>query len=357
VPLIQAQTLQALLQLCDSNHLSLLTLQTPNPSGYGRIVRGLEQQVTAIVEEKDATDELRRIQEIYSGIMAVPTHLLRTWLARLDNNNSQGEFYLTDVVKFAVADGHEVQAYCIDQAWQVEGVNTPVQLAALERTYQHLQAQQLMQQGVRLADPARLDVRGQLVCAADVDIDVNCVFEGHVSLGEGVSIGANCVIANADIGAGSQVLPFSHIDGEVQGVRIGSGARIGPFARLRPGAILGDEVHIGNFVEVKNSTLAKGAKANHLAYVGDAQVGERVNYGAGVITANYDGANKHQTIIQADVHVGSNSVLVAPLSLGAGGTVGAGSVITKDTAAGALTVARGKQISISNWQRPVKKNK
>jgi bifunctional UDP-N-acetylglucosamine pyrophosphorylase/glucosamine-1-phosphate N-acetyltransferase len=275
----------------------------------------------------------------------------------LDNNNSQGEFYLTDVVKFAVADGHEVQAYCIDQAWQVEGVNTPVQLAALERTYQHLQAQQLMQQGVRLADPARLDVRGQLVCAADVDIDVNCVFEGHVSLGEGVSIGANCVIANADIGAGSQVLPFSHIDGEVQGVRIGSGARIGPFARLRPGAILGDEVHIGNFVEVKNSTLAKGAKANHLAYLGDAIVGERVNYGAGVITANYDGANKHQTIIQADVHVGSNSVLVAPLSLGAGGTVGAGSVITKDTAVGALTVARGKQVSISNWQRPVKKNK
>ena len=357
VPLIQADTLQALLQLCDAKQLALLTLQTPTPGGYGRIVRGAAQQVTAIVEDKDATDEQRRIQEIYSGIMAVPTRLLRAWLARLDNRNAQGEFYLTDVVKFAVADACEVKAHCIDQAWQVEGVNTPVQLATLERTYQHLQANRLMQQGVRLADPARLDVRGELVCAADVEIDVNCVFEGRVSLGEGVRIGAHCVIANADIGAGTLILPFSHIDGEAQGVHIGHGARIGPFARLRPGATLGDEVHIGNFVEVKNSTLAKGAKANHLAYVGDAQVGERVNYGAGVITANYDGANKHPTRIEADVHVGSNSVLVAPVTLGAGGTIGAGSVVTKDTPPGSLTVARGKQVSIPNWQRPVKKSK
>ena len=357
VPLIQADTLQALLQLCDAKHLALLTLQTPTPGGYGRILRGAAQQVTAIVEDKDATDEQRRIQEIYSGIMAVPTRLLRAWLARLDNRNAQGEFYLTDVVKFAVADACEVKAHCIDQAWQVEGVNTPVQLATLERAYQQLQANRLMQQGVRLADPARLDVRGELVCAADVEIDVNCVFEGRVSLGEGVRIGANCVIANADIGAGTHILPFTHIDGEAQGVHIGHGARIGPFARLRPGATLGDDVHIGNFVEVKNSTLAKGAKANHLAYVGDAQVGERVNYGAGVITANYDGANKHQTRIEADVHVGSNSVLVAPVTLGAGGTIGAGSVVTKDTPPGSLTVARGKQVSISNWQRPVKKSK
>jgi bifunctional UDP-N-acetylglucosamine pyrophosphorylase/glucosamine-1-phosphate N-acetyltransferase len=357
VPLIQADTLQALLQLCDAKHLALLTLQTPTPTGYGRILRGPAQQVTAIVEDKDATDEQRRIQEIYSGIMAVPTRLLRAWLARLDNRNAQGEFYLTDVVKFAVADGNEVKAHCIDQAWQVEGVNTPVQLAALECAYQHLQANRLMQQGVRLADPARFDVRGELVCATDVEIDVNCVFEGRVSLGEGVRIGANCVIANADIGAGTHILPFTHIDGETQGVQIGHGARIGPFARLRPGAKLGDDVHIGNFVEVKNSTMAKGAKANHLAYVGDAQVGERVNYGAGVITANYDGANKHQTLIEADVHVGSNSVLVAPVTLGAGGTIGAGSVVTKDTPPGSLTVARGKQVSIPNWQRPDKKNK
>ena len=357
VPLIQADTLQALLQMCDAKHLALLTLQTPTPGGYGRILRGAAQQVSAIVEDKDATDEQRRIQEIYSGIMAVPTRLLRAWLARLDNRNAQGEFYLTDVVKFAVADACEVRAHCIDQAWQVEGVNTPVQLATLERTYQQLQANRLMQQGVRLADPARFDVRGELVCAADVEIDVNCIFEGRVSLGEGVRIGAHCVIANADIGAGTHILPFTHIDGEAQGVHIGHGARIGPFARLRPGADLGDGVHIGNFVEVKNSTLAKGAKANHLAYVGDAQVGERVNYGAGVITANYDGANKHQTHIEADVHVGSNSVLVAPVTLGAGGTIGAGSVVTKDTPPGSLTVARGKQVSIPNWQRPVKKNK
>ena len=357
VPLIQADTLQALLQLCDAKHLALLTLQTPTPAGYGRIVRGAQGQVTAIVEDKDATDEQRRIQEIYSGIMAVPSHLLRGWLARLDNRNAQGEFYLTDVVKFAVADGCEVKAHRIDQAWQVEGVNTPVQLAALERAYQHLQANRLMQQGVRLADPTRLDVRGELVCAPDVEIDVNCVFEGRVSLGEGVRIGAHCVIANAEIGAGTHILPFTHIDGQAQGVHIGHGVRIGPFARLRPGAILGDDVHIGNFVEVKNSSLAKGAKANHLAYVGDAQVGERVNYGAGVITANYDGANKHQTRIEADVHVGSNSVLVAPVTLGAGGTIGAGSVVTKDTPPGSLTVARGKQVSIPNWQRPVKKSK
>jgi bifunctional UDP-N-acetylglucosamine pyrophosphorylase/glucosamine-1-phosphate N-acetyltransferase len=277
VPLIQADTLQALVQLCDAKHLALLTLQTQTPGGYGRILRGPAQQVTAIVEDKDATAEQRLIQEIYSGIMAVPTRLLRAWLARLDNRNAQGEFYLTDVVKFAVADACEVKAHCIDQAWQVEGVNTPLQLASLERTYQQLQATRLMQHGLRLADPARFDVRGELICAADVEIDVNCVFEGRVSLGEGVRIGANCVIANADIGAGSHILPFSHVDGETQGVHIGNGARIGPFARLRPGATLGDDVHIGNFVEVKNSTLAKGAKANHLAYLGDAIVGERVN--------------------------------------------------------------------------------
>lgn len=357
VPLIQADTLLALLTLCDNSHLALLTLQTPTPAGYGRILRNPQQQVSGIVEEKDASDEQKKISEIYSGIMAVPTRLLRAWLARLDNRNAQGEFYLTDVVGFAAADGCEVRAHCISQAWQVEGVNTPVQLATLERTFQLLQAQVLMRQGVRLADPARLDVRGELVCGADVEIDVNNVFEGRVSLGEGVHIGPNCVIINAEIGAGTRVLGFTHINGEDKGVRIGKGARIGPFARLRPGADLGDEVHIGNFVEVKNSSLAKGAKANHLAYLGDLSVGERVNYGAGVISANYDGVNKHHTTIEADVHIGSNSVLVSPLTVGAGGTIGAGSVITKDTAPGALTVARSKQVSIPGWQRPVKKNK
>ena len=357
VPLIQADTLLALLTLCDNSHLALLTLQTPTPAGYGRILRNPQQQVSGIVEEKDASDEQKKISEIYSGIMAVPTRLLRAWLARLDNRNAQGEFYLTDVVGFAAADGCEVRAHCISQAWQVEGVNTPVQLATLERTFQLLQAQALMRQGVRLADPARLDVRGELVCGADVEIDVNNVFEGRVSLGEGVHIGPNCVIINAEIGAGTRVLGFTHINGEDKGVRIGKGARIGPFVRLRPGADLSDEVHIGNFVEVKNSSLAKGAKANHLAYLGDLSVGERVNYGAGVISANYDGVNKHHTTIEADVHIGSNSVLVSPLTVGAGGTIGAGSVITKDTAPGALTVARGKQVSIPGWQRPVKKNK
>jgi len=260
-------------------------------------------------------------------------------------------------VKFAVADACQVQAHCITDAWQVEGVNNPVQLAALERAYQQQQAQRLMLEGVRLADPARFDLRCQLECAQDVEIDVNCIFEGQVRLGEGVKIGANCVIANCIIEAGAVIHPFTHIDGEQLGVTVGEGARVGPFARLRPGADLGADVHIGNFVEVKNSTLAKGAKANHLAYLGDATVGERVNYGAGSITANYDGVNKHRTVIEADVHVGSNSVLVAPVTLGMGGTIGGGSTITKDTPAGALTVARAKQTSIANWQRPVKTKK
>jgi bifunctional UDP-N-acetylglucosamine pyrophosphorylase/glucosamine-1-phosphate N-acetyltransferase len=361
VPLTQASTLQALLALCAGQQLALLTLAMPDPTGYGRIVRdsgeGAGGKVLAIVEHKDASAAQRQISEIYSGIMAVPTRLLRTWLSRLDNQNAQGEYYLTDIVKFAVADGLPVLAHQITDAAQVAGVNSPVQLAELERIYQRRNADALMAQGTRLADPARLDVRGQLVCGRDVEIDVNCVFEGYVSLGDGVRIGANCVIANARMAAGAVIHPFTHIDGEELGVEVGEGALIGPFARLRPGAKLGAEVHIGNFVEVKNSTLAKGAKANHLAYLGDATVGERVNYGAGSITANYDGANKHRTVIEADVHVGSNCVLVAPVTLGAGGTIGGGSTITKDTPPGALSVARGKQVSIANWARPVKKSR
>ena len=356
VPLTQAETLQALIAQCGGHQLALLTIDFADPSGYGRIVRKGEA-VQAIVEHKDASDVQRQIQEVYSGIMAVPARFLKAWLARLDNQNAQGEYYLTDVVKFAVADGVPVVAHKIADALQVAGINSPVQLAELERAHQLRQADRMMEQGVRLKDPARFDLRGQLDCAQDVEIDVNCIFEGKVSLGEGVKIGANCVIANCSIEAGAVIHPFTHIDGEQLGVSIGEGSLIGPFARLRPGAQLGAEVHIGNFVEVKNSTMAKGAKANHLAYLGDATVGERVNYGAGSITANYDGANKHRTVIEADVHIGSNCVLVAPVTIGAGGTVGGGSTITKSTEPGALSVARGKQVSIANYQRPTKKPK
>ena len=356
VPLTQADTLQALIAQCGGNQLALLTIDFADPTGYGRIVRKGEA-VQAIVEHKDASEAQRQIQEVYSGIMAVPARLLKSWLGRIDNQNAQGEYYLTDVVKLAVADGVPVVAHKINDPVQVAGINSPVQLAELERAHQLRQAHRFMAQGVRLKDPARFDLRGQLDCAQDVEIDVNCIFEGRVSLGEGVKIGANCVIANCTISAGAVIHPFTHIDGEKLGVSVGEGALIGPFARLRPGAQLGAEVHIGNFVEVKNSTMAKGAKANHLAYLGDATVGERVNYGAGSITANYDGANKHRTVIEADVHIGSNCVLVAPVTIGAGGTVGGGSTITKSTESGALSVARGKQISIANWARPKKQPK
>ena len=361
VPLTQADTLKCLIEQSGGDKLALLTIDFADPSGYGRIVRHAENKNTgdaadilAIVEQKDATESQRAIKEVYSGIMAVPAKLLKPWLARLDNKNAQGEYYLTDVVKFAVADGIKVVAYKIDDAAQVAGINSPVQLAELERIYQLRQANSLMEQGVRLSDPARFDLRGSLTCGQDVEIDINCIFSGQVTLGAGVKVGAHCSITNALIADGAVIHPYTHIDGEKLGVSIGAGSLIGPFARLRPGANLGAEVHIGNFVEVKNSTLADGAKANHLAYLGDATVGERVNFGAGSITANYDGANKHRTVIEADVHVGSNCVLVAPVTLGAGGTVGGGSTITKNTPAGALSVARGKQVSIANWQRPAK---
>ena len=360
VPLIGEETLRALIAASAGQRLALLTIEFDDPAGYGRIVRAEGQggqgagEVTAIVEQKDATEAQRQIREIYSGVMAVPAGLLKGWLARLDNRNAQGEYYLTDIVKLAAADGVPVVAHVIGDALQVAGINSPAQLAALERAWQLRQADALMAQGVRLADPARFDVRGTLACEADVEIDVNCVFEGSVYLGEGVRIGANCVIANARIEAGAVIHPFTHIDGEKTGVTVGERSLVGPFARLRPGAQLGTEVHIGNFVEVKNSTLADGAKANHLAYLGDASVGQRVNYGAGSITANYDGANKHRTVIEDDVHVGSNCVLVAPITIGAGGTIGGGSTVNKSTAPGALTVARGKQVSFPNWKRPQK---
>ena len=351
VPLIAAATLQGLVERCAGKRLALLTIEMADPTGYGRIVRQGDA-VRAIVEHKDASEQQRSIREVYTGFMAVPNASLKRWLGGLTNKNAQGEYYLTDIVQLAVQEEADVAAVKATDPIQVEGVNSPLQLAELERALQLRQARQLMEAGVRIADPARFDLRGRLDCGQDVEIDVNCVFEGHVSLGDGVKIGANCVIANASIAAGAVLHPFTHIDGEKSGVRIGEGALVGPFARLRPGADLGPEVHVGNFVEIKNSTLARGAKANHLAYLGDATVGERVNYGAGSITANYDGANKHRTVIEDDVHIGSNCVLVAPVTVGRGGTVGAGSTITKNTAPGALSVARGKQLAIANWERP-----
>ncbi|WP_431265163.1 bifunctional UDP-N-acetylglucosamine diphosphorylase/glucosamine-1-phosphate N-acetyltransferase GlmU [Roseateles chitinivorans] len=352
-PLISTATTRALVEACGGDKLVLLTIEYADPTGYGRIVREGEL-VKAIVEHKDASDAQRGIRECYTGIMAAPTEALKRWVGQLDNNNAQGEYYLTDIVAMAVAEGVAVAGVKTRDETEVLGVNSPSQLAQLERRFQLVQAEALMTAGVRLADPSRFDLRGTLSCGKDVEIDVNCVFEGQVTLGDGVRVGANCVIRNATIAANARIHEFTHIDGEVAGASIGEGALIGPFARLRPGAQLGAEVHIGNFVEVKNSTLAKGAKANHLAYLGDATVGERVNYGAGSITANYDGANKHRTTIGADVHVGSNCVLVAPVTLGDGATIGGGSTITKDVEPGGLAVARGRQTVISGWSRPKK---
>jgi bifunctional UDP-N-acetylglucosamine pyrophosphorylase/glucosamine-1-phosphate N-acetyltransferase len=358
VPLIEADTARALVAACDASRLALLTIELADASGYGRVVRGDAAgrdateggRIHAIVEHKDATPAERAIREVYTGMMAVPTRALKRWLGALKNDNAQGEYYLTDIVAMAVADGVPVVAAQPRHEAEVLGVNSPAQLADLERRYQRLRAEGLMEAGVRLADPARFDVRGRLDCGRDVEIDIGCVFEGRVELGDGVHIGAHCVIANARIEAGAVIHPFSHVDG----AQVGAQSLVGPFARLRPGAELAEGVHIGNFVEVKNSTLAKGAKANHLAYLGDATVGERVNYGAGSITANYDGANKHRTVIGDDVQVGSNCVLIAPVTLGAGATIGGGSAIAKDAPAGQLTVARARQVTLAGWQRPAK---
>lgn len=356
VPLIDTATAKALIEACAGHALVLLTVDLADPTGYGRIIRNKDDGgVLAIVEHKDASPAQRLIREGYSGMMAAPTGALKRWVGQLTNNNAQGEYYLTDIVAMAVAEGLPVLGIKAHSEVEVLGVNDPVQLAQLERAFQARQAESLMRAGVRLADPARFDLRGTLTHGQDVEIDVNCVFEGHVELGDGVRIAANCVIRNVSIAAGARIHEFTHIDGEALGASVGAGSLIGPFARLRPGAQLGSDVHIGNFVEVKNATLANGAKANHLAYLGDATVGERVNFGAGSITANYDGANKHRTTIGADVHVGSNCVLVAPVTLGQGATIGGGSTITKDVNPGDLAVARGKQMALSGWTRPTKK--
>ncbi len=335
VPLTRAATLQSLIDAAGGDALGLLTAHLDNPHGYGRIVR-VDGQVVRIVEEKDADDAERAIREINTGILIAPTSALARWLPTLGNRNAQGEYYLTDIVALAVAEGMPVVTAHPAAAWETEGVNSKVQLAQLERVHQRNLAERLLEQGVTLADPARIDIRGELVCGRDVSIDVNCVFEGRVVLGDGVRIKANCVLEDAVVGAGSIV---------------------GPFARLRPGTELGREVHIGNFVEVKNSQIADQSKANHLAYVGDATIGSRVNVGAGTITCNYDGANKFRTIIEDDVFIGSDTQLVAPVTVGRGATLGAGTTLTRDAPPEQLTVSRAKQVSIPGWKRPVKQKK
>ena len=357
VPLVRAQTMQRLLDACTQDTVALLTVDAGEDAGaYGRVVR-TGDAVRAIVEAKDATPEQLALTEWYSGVMAAPTPLLKKYLAQLTDDNAQREFYLTDVVRHAVADGTRIDAVTLADATEVAGVNSPVQLAALERQLQRAHAERLMTEGVRLADPARFDLRddarsgvpGELVCASDVEIDVGCIFSGRVEIGEGARIGAYCCIANASIAAGADVRPYTHIDGEQKGVRVGEGAQIGPFARLRPGAELAAQVHVGNFVEIKNSTLAQGAKANHLAYVGDASLGEHVNYGAGCITANYDGVNKHRTTIGAEVRTGSNTVFTAPVEIGDGAYTAAGAVVRKNVPPGALTMNAVDQRIIEDW--------
>ena len=305
----------------------------------------------AIVEHKDATEAQRTICEVNTGIMAMPNARLRTWLQRLSNNNSQQEYYLTDIIGMAVEDGLTVHAEITQDEWNVTGINSKQDLATLERIYQRRQAEQLLAKGVALADPSRIDIRGELVTGSDVEIDVGCIFEGRVELADGVRIGPYCVISDAVIGSGTIVAAFTHMEQ----VTIADGCRIGPYARLRPGTQLGAEAHIGNFVELKNSQVDRGSKINHLSYVGDTSVGKQVNIGAGTITCNYDGANKYRTEIGDNAFIGSNTQLVAPVTVGEGATIGAGSTLTQDAPANQLTIARARQVSIANWKRPLKK--
>jgi bifunctional UDP-N-acetylglucosamine pyrophosphorylase/glucosamine-1-phosphate N-acetyltransferase len=353
VPLIGVPTLQRLMAAASDTALALLTVSMDNPTGYGRILRDGAGKVTRIVEEKDATPDERQVQEVNTGILAAPVTRLRQWLGNLKNDNAQGEYYLTDIIAMAVADGLDVVTTQPDAFEETLGVNNKTQLAELERIHQRNIARRLTDAGVTVIDPARLDVRGSLECGRDVEIDINCVFEGTVVLGDGVRIGANCIVRNATLGAGTRVAPFSQIEDTITG----EACIIGPYARTRPGTVLGNDVHLGNFVEVKNSTIADHSKANHLAYVGDADIGQRVNVGAGTITCNYDGANKFRTVIEDDVFIGSDTQLVAPVRVGKGATLGAGTTLTKDAPAEQLTVSRAKQISLAGWQRPVKVKK
>ncbi len=353
VPLIGVPTLQRLMAAASDRQLALLTVDMNDPTGYGRIIRNDAGKVTCIVEEKDASPEQRQVREVNTGILAAPVERLRGWLANLKNDNAQGEYYLTDIIAMAVADGLDVVTTQPDAFEETLGVNNKTQLAELERIHQRNIARGLTDAGVTVIDPARIDVRGTLTCGRDVEIDVNCIFEGKVELADGVRVGANCVIRNATIGAGTKIAPFSHIEDTT----MGAACAIGPYARTRPGTVLGEDVHLGNFVEVKNSVIANHSKANHLAYVGDADIGQRVNVGAGTITCNYDGANKFRTIIEDDVFIGSDTQLVAPVRVGKGATLGAGTTLSKDAPAGELTVSRAKQVSIPGWKRPVKVKK
>lgn len=350
VPLIDAGSCDGLVALAQDG-LALMSVNKADPTGYGRIVRNAQDKVMAIVEHKDATEAQRAIQEVNTGIMAVPNARLLAWLQRLSNNNSQQEYYLTDIIGMAVEDGLTVHAEITQDEWNVAGVNSKQDLATLERIYQRRQAEQLLAKGVTLADPARIDIRGELLTGNDVEIDVGCIFEGKVELADGVRIGPYCVIRDAVIGAGTLVASFTHMEQ----VTIADECRIGPYARLRPGTQLGTEAHIGNFVELKNSQVDRGSKINHLSYVGDTTVGKQVNIGAGTITCNYDGANKYRTEIGDNAFIGSNTQLVAPVKVGEGATIGAGSTLTQDAPANQLTIARARQVSIADWKRPQKK--
>jgi bifunctional UDP-N-acetylglucosamine pyrophosphorylase/glucosamine-1-phosphate N-acetyltransferase len=352
VPLTTAATLKRLLQ-AGKDGLAILTVDLADPSGYGRIVRDAAGQVQRIVEQKDASDAEKTIGEINTGIMVMPTARLADWLGKLKNDNAQGEYYLTDIVALAVAEGLPVRTAQPEGEWEVLGVNSKVQLAELERQHQRNIADSLLVAGVRLADPARIDIRGELTHGRDVAIDVGCVFEGKVDLGDAVDIGPYCVLKNVKVGAGTRIAAFCHFEDAI----IGPDGVLGPYARLRPGTELGPEVHIGNFVEVKKSSIGAQSKANHLAYIGDAEIGQRVNVGAGTITCNYDGANKFKTIIEDDVFIGSDTQLVAPVTVGRGATLGAGTTLTKDAPPEALTVSRPKQITLTGWQRPQKVKK
>ena len=352
VPLTTVATLRALTEKAGKDKLAILTIAMDDPSGYGRIVRE-QNKIVRIVEQKDATDLERQIHEVNTGILVAPTRQLKDWLSRLSNHNAQGEYYLTDIIALAVKDNVVIESTQPSHAWETLGVNSKVQLAELERIHQLNLAHQLLEQGITLADPARIDIRGELYCARDVSIDVGCVFEGQVHIGQGVSIGAYCVIKNSRIADNANIKPFTHIDE----ASVGSDSHIGPYARLRPGTTLGSDVHVGNFVEIKNSEFGAHSKANHLAYVGDTSVGSRVNIGAGTITCNYDGANKHRTVIEDDAFIGSDTQLVAPVTVGKGATIGAGTTLTKDAPPDSLTVSRARQTTIAGWQRPVKLKK
>ncbi|MBU6190925.1 MAG: bifunctional UDP-N-acetylglucosamine diphosphorylase/glucosamine-1-phosphate N-acetyltransferase GlmU [Betaproteobacteria bacterium] len=349
VPLTEPATLDRLVRPATDGALAILTVELADPTGYGRIVRE-GGAVRRIVEHKDADEATRAIHEVNTGILAAPTPALRRWLAGLSDNNAQREYYLTDIVAAAVAEGVSVTAAQPDHEWETLGVNSRAQLAQLERIHQRRQADGLMESGVALADPDRIDIRGSLACGRDVFIDVGCVFEGKVVLGSGVSIGPNCVLRDTTVANGAQILAFSHLDSAV----VGADARVGPYARLRPGTELGEGSHVGNFVEMKATRLGPGSKANHLAYVGDAEVGARVNIGAGTITCNYDGVNKHRTVIEDDAFIGSDTQLVAPVRVGRGATLGAGTTLTRDAPADRLTVSRARQTTIEGWKRPAR---